>query len=98
MEVEIKKSTSLGKKWTAIFYDKGKKVKTTHFGSKGMDDFTITKNKDQKERYLNRHKKRENWDSYMTAGSLSRWILWNKETIKSSISDYLKRFKLKLKK
>ena len=98
MEVEIKKSTAKGKKWTAIFYDKGKKVKTTHFGSKGMDGFTITKNKDQKERYLNRHKKRENWDSYMTAGSLSRWILWNKETIKSSISDYLKRFKLKLKK
>ena len=58
----------------------------------------ILKNKDQKERYLNRHKKRENWDSYMTAGSLSRWILWNKETIKSSISDYLKRFELKLKK
>ena len=98
MEVEIKKSTAKGKKWTAIFYDKGKKVKTTHFGSKGMDDFTIIKNKDQKERYLNRHKKRENWDSYMTAGSLSRWILRNKETIKSSISDYLKRFKLKLKK
>ena len=31
----------------------------------------------------------------MTAGSLSRYILWNKPTLKGSISDYRKRFNLK---
>ena len=72
-----------------------KKVKTTHFGSKGMSDFTINKDKERKQRYLDRHRKRENWDSYMTAGSLSRFILWNKPTLKASIADYKKRFKLK---
>ena len=96
MKVEIKPSTQKDKKLMAIFYDDdGKKKKTTHFGAKGMSDFTIHKDKERKERYLDRHRKRENWDSFMTAGSLSRWILWNKPTLKASISDYKKRFNLK---
>jgi len=95
MKVIIKPSTQKDKKLMAIFYDGDKKVKTTHFGAKGMSDFTIHKDKERKERYLDRHRKRENWNSFMTAGSLSRWILWNKPTLKASIADYKKRFKLK---
>lgn len=95
MKVVIKKSTNSKKKYMAIFYDGDKKIKTTHFGSAGMSDFTIHKDPERKQRYLNRHKKRENWDKYMTAGSLSRYILWNKPTFKSSVTDYKKRFKLK---
>ena len=96
MKVEIEPSTQKDKKLMAIFYDDdGKKKKTTHFGAKGMSDFTIHKDKERKERYLDRHRKRENWDSYMTAGSLSRYLLWNKPTLKASISDYKKRFSLK---
>ncbi len=95
MKVVIKKSTNSKKKYMAIFYDGDKKIKTTHFGSAGMSDFTIHKDPERKQRYLNRHKKRENWDRYMTAGSLSRYILWNKPTFKASVSDYKKRFKLK---
>jgi hypothetical protein len=94
--VIIKPSTTKSKKLTAIFYDeKKKKIKTTHFGQKGFSDFTIHKDKERKEKYLKRHQKRENWDAYMTAGSLSRWILWGKPTLKESISDYKRRFKLK---
>jgi len=96
MKVEIKPSTQKTKKLMAIFYDdNGKKIKTTHFGSAGMSDYTIHKDKERKERYLDRHRKRENWNDYMSAGSLSRWILWNKPTLKASIADYKKRFKLK---
>jgi hypothetical protein len=95
MKVIIKPSTQKDKKLMAIFYDDDKKVKTTHFGAKGMSDFTKHKDKERKERYLDRHRKRENWNSFMTAGSLSRWILWNKPTLKASIADYKKRFKLK---
>lgn len=94
MKVVIKKSTNSKKKYMAIFYDGDKKIKTTHFGSAGMSDFTIHKDPERKQRYLNRHKKRENWEKYMTAGSLSRYILWNKPTFKASVSDYKKRFKL----
>jgi hypothetical protein len=32
----------------------------------------------------------------MTAGSLSRFILWNMPTIKASFADYRARFKFKL--
>ena len=52
------------------------------------------KNKTRKRRYMSRHKKRENWNNYMSAGSLSRYILWNKPTLEASIKDYKKRFKL----
>ncbi len=94
--VQIKPSTTKAKKLMAVFYDeKKKKIKTTHFGQKGFSDFTIHKDKSRKEKYLTRHRARENWDDYMTAGSLSRWILWNKPTLNGSITDYKKRFNLK---
>tara|TARA_R100000654_G_scaffold4467_1_gene13252 strand:+ start:204 stop:500 length:297 start_codon:yes stop_codon:yes gene_type:complete len=96
MFVEIKKSTNPKKKLMAIFYDDNKKkIKTIHFGSAGMSDFTIHKDKERKKRYLSRHQKRENWTIPMTAGSLSRWILWDKPDLQKSINAYMKRFKLK---
>ena len=39
-------------------------------------------------------KKRENWNDYMSAGSLSRYILWGETTLKKSIDEYKKKFKL----
>tara|TARA_R110001592_G_scaffold153500_6_gene382001 strand:+ start:910 stop:1215 length:306 start_codon:yes stop_codon:yes gene_type:complete len=99
INVVIKKSTNPKKKLMAIFSHmvngKMKKIKTTHFGSAGMSDFTINKDKKRKDRYLARHATRENWKAPMTAGALSRWILWNKPTLKGSIMDYKKRFKMR---
>ena len=102
MEVLIKPSTRKGKKLMAVFYDKsGKKIKTTHFGSAPNKDFTIYSKEgkeiaeEKKRNYIKRHKVRENFSAFMTAGSLSRWILWNKPTVEASIKDYLKRFSLK---
>ncbi len=64
------------------------------FGREGMSDFTKHKDEERKERYLARHKANENWNKPDTAGALSRWILWNKPTLKESIQDYKKRFSL----
>ena len=104
MEVQIKESTKQDKKLMAIFYKDNKKIKTVHFGSKPNKDFTIySKELDKKgankkkENYIKRHQVRENFNDFMTAGSLSRFILWNKPTLQDSIKDYLKRFKLKQK-
>ncbi len=94
MKVVIKKSTQPKKKYMAVFTDNGKKVKTTHFGSAGMSDFTKNKDEERKKRYLNRHRKNENWNDKFSAGALSRWILWNKPTLRNSIADYKRRFKL----
>ena len=96
MKVTITPSLRKDKKMMAIFYDdNNKKVKTVHFGAKGMSDYTINKDKERKQRYLDRHRKREDWNNYMTAGSLSRFVLWNLPSLKASIADYKKRFKLK---
>ncbi len=96
MFVSITPSKKEGKKYTAIFYDDNKKkVKTTHFGAAGMSDFTIHKDKERRQRYLDRHRARENWNKFMTAGALSRWLLWNKPTFSGSYADYRKRFNLK---
>lgn len=94
MKVVIKKSTQPKKKYMAVFTDNGKKVKTTHFGSAGMSDFTKHKDEERKKRYLDRHRKNENWSDKFSAGALSRWILWNKPTLRASIADYKRRFKL----
>ena len=77
--ITIKKSTNPAKKKMAIFEnrDTGRR-KTTHFGAAGMSDYTKHKDSARMQRYLNRHRKRENWNDPTTAGALSRWILWNK--------------------
>tara|TARA_Y100001972_G_C7555845_1_gene279263 strand:+ start:402 stop:710 length:309 start_codon:yes stop_codon:yes gene_type:complete len=95
-KVIIKKDTTTNKKMVATFFNKeGKKIKTTRFGADGMSDFTKHKDPARKKRYLDRHKKREDWSKPMTAGALSKEILWNKPTLQASISSYKKKFNLK---
>ena len=44
--VKITKSSQDGKKYTAVFYDDNKKkIKTTHFGATGYEDYTTHKDK-----------------------------------------------------
>ena len=91
----IKKSTNNKKKKMAIFTNsKNNRKKTTHFGANGMSDYTIHHDDERKKRYLNRHKKRENWNDCSSAGSLSRWILWNKKTLSGSIKYFKSKFNL----
>ena len=95
--VQLKKSEIDGKKYTAIFFDENrKKIKTTHFGAVGYEDFTTHKDEERKRRYLERHKNQnENWADYKSAGSLARYILWNKPSVSASYNDYLKKFNLR---
>jgi beta-lactamase class A len=96
MFVEFKKSNNPKKKLMAIFYDKNKKkIKTTHFGAAGYDDYTITNDEKQKDLYRKRHKKDLKTNDFMRAGYLAYHVLWNKKTLKASIADYMKMFKLK---
>ena len=98
MKFSVKKSNKKGKILMAIFdCPKCNVKKIIHFGASGMSDFTKHKDPQRKERYLKRHKKNENWNNPLTAGALSRWILWNKPTLKASIEDFENRFKLKSK-
>lgn len=95
--VKILDSSRETKKHMAIFYDRnGNKIKTTHFGAAGMSDYTKHKDPERKQRYISRHRKRENWNDPTSAGSLSRYILWQYPDPSESIAYYINKFNLKL--
>lgn len=93
--LKIVDSTKPEKKMMAVFETDGGRTKTIHFGSRGMNDYTITKDKEQRERYLNRHRSSESWDKPDSAGALSRWILWGDSVSKQkNITSFKQRFNL----
>jgi hypothetical protein len=91
--ISISESTKPDKKLQAIFEDeKTKRKRTVHFGSAGMDDYTLTKNKEQRERYRERHKKDLETGDPTRAGFLSYEILWGDSTSRATnITAYKKR-------
>ena len=73
------KSDKPGKKYY-IITDDNKKV---YFGAAGMSDFTIHKDEQRRQRYINRHKNsNENWSKsgIDTAGWWSLKYLWSYPT------------------
>jgi hypothetical protein len=88
--IKIVKSPKTDKKLRAYFSD----GTHTDFGASGYSDFTLHKDPERRDRYDSRHKRREDWNNPKTAGSLSKWVLWNKPSLKASISDYKRRFNL----
>jgi Family of unknown function (DUF5754) len=91
----IRRSHRKEKKFDAVFVQDNGREKVVPFGQKGYSDFTKHKNVTRKQRYLNRHSGMgEHWNKPDTPGALSKWILWNKPTLKASIADFKKRFKL----
>ena len=70
--------------------------KTKYFDQASASDFSHHRDEQRKQQYINRHKKNENWSKsgIDTAGFWSRWLLWNKPTIKESYMDIKKRFNL----
>ena len=71
-----------------------KERKRVHFGYKGSQTFLDHGNEQKRLAYVARHQKNENFNDPLTAGSLSRWINWNKTTLIASIADFKRRFKL----
>ncbi len=91
----VRKSTKAGKKYMAIFTRDNGRNKTTHFGSAGMDDYTIKKDKQQRKRYRDRHQKDLSTGDYMRAGFLSYYLLWGESTsMRENLKSYKKRFNL----
>jgi len=95
MKMVVKKSDKAGKKLVAIFTKDNGRTKKTYFGSAGMDDYTITKDKEQRARYRQRHKKDLQTKDPTRAGYLSYYILWGESTSRQeNIKNYKKRFNL----
>lgn len=86
-----------GKKFKMVFYDHSrKKIKSVSFGAVGYEDFTTHGDLQRKQNYIQRHSAREDFNDPMTAGALSKWILWNKTTLSASYKDFRNKFKYEL--
>ena len=82
--VKLSRSRDGVHKFMAVFPD-GKKVR---FGRKGYSDYTIHKDAERMQRYLTRHRRRENWgrSGRSSAGFWSRWLLWSKPSLKGAMA------------
>lgn len=94
---EILKSNRKNKRFVGIFYnidDFGNLViiKKTHFGQQGGSTYIDHNDDVKKANYIKRHQVNENWDDPFSAGSLSRFLLWENKTLSESIKNYKKRF------
>ena len=70
--------------------------KIIHFGSSQHENFTIHKDEKRKQNYISRHAKNEDWNDIYSAGFWSRWLLWNKPTLRESIKDIQRNFGVKI--
>lgn len=68
------------------------------FGAKGYSDYTLHKDSTRRDRYIIRHRSRENWGpgGVRTAGFWSRWLLWEKPNLQNAKKHVYKRFKIKI--
>ena len=94
--LEVVKSDREGKKLKAVFKDDTTgRTRTTHFGAVGMDDYTLTGDKEQRSRYRTRHAKDLETGDPTRAGYLSFWILWGPTTsVSKNVAAYKKKFHL----
>ena len=65
-----------------IITNTGKKI---YFGAFGYEHYTDGHlDEARRQRYMMRHRKRENWNNPDTAGYYSKWFLWSFPTYKES--------------
>jgi hypothetical protein len=104
--IKIIPSNVKGKKYSAFFKLDNGKEKKVNFGARGYRDYTLINNpkskfyiKEREKRekvkqsYLKRHAK-EDWNNVLTAGSLSRWVLWELPSLAGSIRKFKNKFNL----
>jgi len=93
--LKLETSPNPEKKLRATFKTDSGREKHTDFGAKGMDDYTITKDKEQRNRYRKRHQKDLETGDPTRAGHLAYYILWGDSTSRQeNLKNYKKRFDL----
>lgn len=89
--LKVVEARNPAKKWRAEFSD-GKGVE---FGQAGADDYTITKDKAQRDRYRARHKVDLMVDNPVSPAFLSWYLLWGESTsLARNIATYKRLFSL----
>lgn len=94
--MQLLRSTRRDKKYMAIFED----GTVTHFGGKGCGDFIQYSRRSpavanaKRAAYIARHGATESWSVPTAASTLSRYILWEKNTLREALAAYRRRFRL----
>jgi hypothetical protein len=93
--IKLEKMKIGPKKYKATFKLDNGKTKSTSFGAFGMNDYTLTGDKEARTRYRKRHAKDLKTKDPTRAGYLSYYILWGDSTsVQKNLKDYKKRFNL----
>jgi hypothetical protein len=95
MKFTLERATDRKHRWVGVFTDEDGTTKRIPFGDATMENYTIHKNPLRKENYLQRHRSREDWNDPMTAGALSRWILWEVPNLDEAVRRFRRRFSLR---
>ena len=67
--------------------------KEIRFGAKGYTDYTLGASDGQRANYIARHRVNEKFEDPLTAGSLSRYILWGESrNIDENIAAFKNKF------
>lgn len=68
--------------------------KKIYFGQAGAEDFTTHKDEERRQRYITRHKNREDWTKtgINTAGWWSYHYLWEKPSKKEAYENIKKKY------
>ena len=90
MTYHLYKSTNKNKKYMIQFI-----TKTIHFGAAGYTDFLLSKDTKKKESYHSRHR-HDNSNNPNYAGFYALHLLWNKPTLRASIADTNRRYRIKI--
>ena len=93
--LDVIKSPKENKKWRAVFQSDTGRFKNIDFGSSGMDDYLLTGDKEQRDRYRKRHAKDLQTNDPTRAGYLSYYLLWGDySSLRSNVAAYRKKFNL----
>jgi hypothetical protein len=85
----VEKASDGKYKWVANFSDGTR----TRFGATGYPDYTLTGDKEARERYRKRHAKDLKTGDPKRAGYLSMYLLWgDSQNMNTNIREYNRRF------
>jgi len=81
-------------KWAARFRDRVTgRLKTTLFGARGYEDYTMHKDRARRDRYRSRHQKDLQTQDPTRAGFLSFYLLWGESTsLARNVRAYRRQF------
>ena len=90
MDVVISKSDNKNKKYKAVIDGK----KTVHFGHSSYDDFTTHNDPKRRDNYIARTSKQDHSKQNVASPAwMSRFILWEKPTLKGAVESANKKYK-----